>query len=302
MKSGALHLPTLRQLEYVVAVADEAGFGAAAARCGVSQPGLSTQVRDVEELLGVRLFERDRRGVLLTGAGEEVVARARALLADARALVEAAKGRTRPLVGPLRVGVIPTIAPYWLPVSLPAVRRDYPDLKLKLREEKTDALVALVEQGRLDVALLAIDVPLGDVDTEFLFDDPFVLAMPPSHRLARKKSVREGDLDGERVLLLEDGHCLREQALAVCSRAGADEDADFRATSLATLLPMVAGGDGVTLLPAMAAAGPSGPAPGVVTRPFAEPAPRRRIGLAWRRGSSRAAEMRLLGRSLAMGR
>lgn len=301
MSSRPLPLPTLRQLEYVVAVADERNFGVAASRCHVSQPGLSTQVREVEQLLGVRLFDRDRRGVVITPAGEEVVQRSRALLASARDLVEAARGRGRPLTGTLRAGVIPTIAPYWLPVALPAVRRDYPELRLRLREEKTGVLLDLVQRGKIDVALIAIDVPLGDVETAFLFDDPFVLAMPPGHPLAKKKQVTEADLDGRRVLLLEDGHCLRDQAWAVCARGGADEDTDYRATSLATLVQMVAGGDGVTLLPAMAVTSTAGPGSGLVTRPFRAPAPSRRIGLAWRRGSSRAGEMKLLARSLASG-
>ena len=295
-------LPTLRQLEYVVAIADEKNFGLAASHCHVSQPGLSTQVREVEQLLGVRLFERDRRGVIVTPVGEDVVERSRALLTAARDLVEAARRRTKPLSGPLRLGVIPTIAPYWLPQALPAVRRDHPELKLLLREEKTSVLLDLVARGKIDVALLAIDVPIGDVETASLFDDRFLLAMPAGHPLARKKQVSEADLDGEHVLLLEDGHCLRDQAWAVCSRAGADEDTDFRATSLATLVQMVAGGDGVTLLPAMAEAAMAGPGSNLVTRPFRSPAPSRRIGLAWRRGSSRADEMRLLAKSLMAGR
>lgn len=295
-------LPTLRQLEYVVAVADEKSFGAAASHCHVSQPGLSTQVREVERLLGVRIFERDRRGVIVTPAGEEIVERARALVASARELVEVARKRARPLCGPLRLGVIPTIAPYLLPASLPAVRRAYPELKLLLREEKTEVLLALIAKGKLDAALLALDVPLGDVDSAPLFDDAFVLAMPAGHKLAKKKQIDEKDLEGERVLLLEDGHCLRDQALAVCDRAGADENADFRATSLATLVQMVAGGDGVTLLPAIAAPSVTGEGAGsaasVVVRPFKAPAPSRKIGLVWRRGSSRGEEMRMLAAEL----
>lgn len=293
-----LVLPTLRQLEYVVAIADERSFGAAASHCHVSQPGLSAQVSEVERLLGVRIFERDRRGVIVTAAGEEIVARARALVSDARELVAVARTRSRPLAGPLRLGVIPTIAPFLLPACLPAVRREYPELKLLLREEKTEVLLALIAKGKLDAALLAVDVRLGDVESVTLFDDPFLLAMPAGHRLAKKKQVVESDLDGERVLLLEDGHCLREQALAVCARAGADEAADFRATSLATLVQMVAGDDGVTLLPQIAVPAMAPTGSGVIVRPFRQPAPSRKIGLVWRRGSSRAEEMKLLARSL----
>lgn len=300
-KPAPVPLPTLRQLEYVVAIADEASFGAAASHCHVSQPGLSAQVAEAERLLGVRIFERDRRGVFVTPAGEEVVARARALVAAARELVDVARRRAKPLVGPLRLGVIPTIAPYLLPPALPAVRSAHPELRLMLREEKTDLLLALLAKGRLDAALLALDARLHDVDSVALFDDAFLLAMPPGHRLARKKRIAERDLEGERVLLLEDGHCLREQALAVCNRAGADENADFRATSLATLVQMVAGGDGVTLVPQIAVPAVAGPASGLVVRPFQPPAPGRKLGLVWRRGSSRAEEMRLLARSFGTG-
>lgn len=299
IKTTPIQLPTLRQLEYLVAIADESTFGAAAAHCHVSQPGLSAQVREVEELLGVRVFDRDRRGATVTPAGEEVIARARDLLAAARDLVETARRRARPLAGPFRLGVIPTIAPYLLPSALPPVREQYPELRLMLHEEKTEVLLELISKSRIDAALLAIDVRLGDVDSIPLFDDPFVLAMPAGHPLAKKKQVDERDLDGVRVLLLEDGHCLREQALAVCSRAGADENEDFRATSLATLAQMVAGGDGVTLLPSMSVATLASRDSGIVVRPFRAPAPSRRIGLAWRRGSSRGEEVRALARTLA---
>src|SRR5205085_4814259 len=295
-------LPSLRQLEYVVAVADERSFGAAASRCHVSQPGLSLQLAGVGRLLGVRIFERDRRGVLVTAAGEEIVARSRTLLDSARDLVEVARHRARPLVGRLRLGVIPTIAPYLLPSALAVVRREYPELRLTLREEKTEVLVSLIDKGQLDVALLALDTATDKLDSQLLFEDEFVLAMVTGHRLAKKKEVRERDLEGERVLLLEDGHCLRDQALAVCSRAGADENADLRATSLATLVPMVSGGDGVTLLPSIAVAQAAGRGSGIEVRPFRRPAPHRKIGLVWRRGSSRADEMRLLAQSLAKSR
>ncbi|HYC00857.1 MAG TPA: LysR substrate-binding domain-containing protein [Candidatus Limnocylindrales bacterium] len=296
-KPTPVPLPTLRQLEYVVAIADEASFGAAAAHCHVSQPGLSAQVREVERLLGVRIFERDRRGVIVTPAGVEIVERARALVATAREMVELARRRARPLCGPLRLGVIPTIAPYLLPAVLPHVRAEFPELRLMLREEKTEVLLGLIGKGRIDCALIALDVPMAGIESAPMFDDAFLLAVPKGHALARKKQVEESDLDGERVLLLEDGHCLRDQALAVCARAGADEDADFRATSLATLVQMVAGGDGVTLLPSIAV--PVAESSGVIVRQFRAPPPSRRIGLVWRAGSSRGEEMRTLAASMA---
>jgi len=295
-------LPTLRQLEYIVAVADESTFGGAAAVCNVSQPGLSAQIREAEQILGVRLFERDRRGAVITPAGEEIVARARTLLSSARELVDVARHGARPLVGPFRLGVIPTIAPYLLPASLPAVRSAHPELRLMLREEKTEVLLSLIAKGKVDAALLALDSTIAGVESAPLFDDDFLLAMPTAHRLAGRKRVRESDLEGERVLLLEDGHCLRDQALAVCDRAGADENADFRATSLATLVQMVAGGDGVTLLPAIAVPALAGSASNLVVRPFQTPAPSRSLGLVWRRGSSRSAEMIELARAFAQPR
>jgi len=295
-------LPTLRQLEYIVAIADESTFGAAANHCHVSQPGLSAQVREAEQLLGVRIFERDRRGAIATPVGEDIVARARTVVAAARELVETARRRSRPLVGPFRLGVIPTIAPYLLPASLPLVRRAYPELRLMLREDKTEVLLSLIAKGKIDAAMLALDVRLGDVESVSLFKDAFVLAMPTGHPLTRKKRILESDLEGERVLLLEDGHCLRDQALAVCDRAGADENADFRATSLATLVQMVAGGDGVTLLPAIAVPALAGTGSGLVVRPFRSPIPSREVGLVWRRGSSRTDEMRQLSGTLAKAR
>jgi len=287
-------LPSLRQLEYLVEVARQRSFRRAARACGVSQPGLSAQIRTLEELLDLSLFERDRRRVLPTPAGEALAARARRVLAEAQALVEAARVFTRPLAGPLRLGVIPTVSPYLLPEVLPEVRRRYPELALELREERTDRLVTRLAEGRLDLLLLALEAELGDLETLPLFADPFFLAVPAAHPLARRRSVREADLDGTQVLLLEDGHCLRDQALALCSAHGAVELGDFRATSLATLVQMVASGAAVTLLPQLALAAEVPPGGELVTRPFRAPAPHRTIGLAWRRSSPRAGEYREL--------
>jgi LysR family transcriptional regulator, hydrogen peroxide-inducible genes activator len=290
--------PTLRQLEYLVAIADLGSFHRAARACGVSQPGLSAQIRQLETLLELRLLERDRRRVLLTPAGVELVRRARAVLAEARGLVETASALQRPLSGTLRLGVIPTVAPYLLPRALPRVRRRYPELRLRLREAQTADLVAALERGELDVLLLALEAPLGDVATRALFRDPFHVAVPAQHPLARRKRVREADLAGEPVLLLDDGHCLRAQALAVCRENGAEEQSDFRATSLGTLIEMVCGGAGVTLLPELALASEARRR-GLAVRPFAKPAPYRTIGLAWRTSSRREAEFALLADALA---
>lgn len=289
--------PTLRQLEYLVAIADLGSFHRAARACGVSQPGLSAQIRQLEALLELRLLERDRRRVLLTPAGLALVRRARAVLAEARGLVEAASALQRPLSGALRLGVIPTVAPYLLPRALPRVRRRHPELRLWLREAQTGELVAALERGELDVLLLALEAPLTDLETHALFRDPFHVALPKGHALARRRRIRERDLAGEAVLLLDDGHCLRAQALAVCRDAGAEEQSDFRATSLGTLIEMVCGGAGVTLLPELALR-TEARRPGLAIVPFAKPEPHRTIGLAWRPTSGRTAEFALLGKSI----
>lgn len=293
-----MNLPTLRQLEYLVAVADERSFHAAARACHVSQPGLSQQIQQLESLLEVRLFERDRRHVVITPAGQALAERARRLLTGARELVEAAGSFVRPLCGPLRLGVIPTIAPYWLPRVLPQVRRRHPELRLLLREDRTASLVEALEQGELDLLLLALDVPLGSAVSYPLFDDPFVAALPEAHPLARRARLAQRDLAGESVLLLEDGHCLRDHAWAVCQQGGASEWGDFRASSLGTLSQMVASGAGITLLPEMAVPVEADGVDGLVCRPFRAPVPVRRIGLAWRATSPREAEFRMLAGSL----
>jgi LysR family hydrogen peroxide-inducible transcriptional activator len=293
-----VQVPTLRQLEYLVAIADLGSFHRAARACGVSQPGLSAQIRQLEALLDLHLLERDRRRVLLTPAGEALVRRARVVLAEARGLVEAANALQRPLSGALRLGVIPTVAPYLLPRALSRVRSRHPELRLRLREAQTADLVAALERGELDVLLLALEAALGGLETLELFRDPFHVALPADHRLARRRRLREQDLADQPVLLLDDGHCLRAQALAVCREAGAEEQSDFRATSLGTLIEMVCGGAGVTLLPELALERETRRS-GLAVVPFAKPAPHRTIGLAWRPSSGRAAEFALLGRSIA---
>lgn len=280
---------SLRQLEYVVAVARLRNFHEAAAACAVSQPGLSIQLRQLEEQLGVRLFERDRRRVLVTAAGEEIVRRAERVLDEARALVESAAAAARPMTGVLRLGVIPTIAPYLLPAALPRLRARHSGLKVRLREGLTADLVEATRRGDLDLLLLSLDAPLGGLHQQELFVDPFVVALPRRHRLASRKSLTEDDLRGETVLLLDDGHCLRDNALSVCTSLGLSEAHDFRASSLGTLVQMVAAGDGMTLLPAMAAAVEKGRGE-IALVPFRGRAPGRRIGLAWRPTSPRAGE------------
>jgi len=287
--------PTLRQLEYLVAVAEALSFRAAAAACHVSQPALSEQIRLLEEQLGVRLLERDSQRVALTAAGEHVLERARAVLGDVDSLVDAALGAGGPLSGPLSLGAIPTVAPYVLPGLVAATRRTHPRLRLVLREAQTSALLEELRAGRLDAALLALPVGGAGLASVPLFDDPFLLAVPRGHRLSGKAPARLSDLKRAEVLLLEDGHCLRDQALALCGEAGAEEAGDVRATSLRTLTRLVAAGLGVTLLPTLAR---DEAADGVQVREFKAPAPGRTIGLVWRAASARVAEFLMLAEAL----
>jgi len=283
-----------RQLEYLVAVARYGHFGRAASACGVSQPGLSVQVRLAERQLGVQLFERRRRGVTITGAGQRVLERARRVLEELDALHEEAQAVGAPLAGPMRLGVIPTVAPYLLPRVLPRVREQYPGMQLYLREDLTARLVEQLRQGRLDLLVSAL--PAGGAGTEEmpLYDEPFDLLVPSGHPLARRGSVALSGLGDAPVLLLEDGHCLRDQALAVCRASGASEAEGLRGTSLGTLAQMVAGGMGVTLLPRLARDA-EGKGEAVEVKRLAAPVPRRTVGLVWRRSSLRAADYRLLG-------
>jgi LysR family hydrogen peroxide-inducible transcriptional activator len=286
--------PSVRQLECLVAVADHGSFRKAATALGISQPALSAQVQAVEDLMSVQVFERDRRSVLVTPAGEEIVGRARLALESIDAVSDAARRRSEPLVGPLRLGVIPTVAPYWLPALLPAVRKQFPRLELILREDQTARLLAQLASGQIDAALLALPVP-GDVTCAQIAREDFLLAAPRGAKVLKKRGrLSEKDLEAETVLLLEDGHCLRDQALAVCERGGAVESMEVRATSLPTLVQMVAGGMGVTLLPEAAADALVQPRGPVEIAPLGKPPPGRTLGLAWRTSSARLREFRML--------
>jgi len=275
------HPYTLRQLQYAVAVADLRNFRRAAAHCAVSQPALSAQLAALEQSLGVRLFERGRGGVLVTPAGEELVAAARRVLLGADDLLAASTRHRDPLAGTLRIGVIPTIAPYLLPRAVPRLSAAFPQATFVWVEEKTETLLARLAGGEVDAALLAHVAGLDGFEEEELGLDPFVLAVPRDHELAKGSGpVRPGELEGEPVLLLDDGHCLRDQSLAYCARAGAQE-LGYRATSLPTLVQMVAGGAGVTLLPTMAVETERARA-AIAIRPFAPREPARTIVLLWR--------------------
>ncbi len=293
----APHPVTLRQLQYVVAVATRKNFRKAAEDCHVSQPSLSAQVAQVEDALGVRLFERDRRGVVLTMPGQAVVERARALLVGADELVEAAQGLSDPLSGTLRIGVIPTVGPYLLPEVAPVLRERYPKLSFLWTEEKTGVLVDKLGKAELDAAIVATEAEIGDGPRLVLGPDPFVFAAAPTHPLASgKRPLKPEELEGERVLLLDDGHCFRDQALSFCSRSGALE-AGFRATSLPTLVQMAAGGAGVTLLPSLAVA-VENRRHALRVRPFGPKVPSRTLALLWRKNSARETALKSVGEAL----
>lgn len=277
----------LKDLRYLVAVADERHFGRAARRSCVSQPTLSAQLRKLEDYLGVRLIERQPRRVALTEAGEKVVARARRILQDSDEIVSLARHASDPLAGTLKIAFIPTIGPYLLPRVAARLRRTLPRLKLLLFEHQTATLLERLHAGAIDLGILALPVALDGLDSRVLFDEPFAVALNRAHPLAGKRTLRPADLDGETLLLLEDGHCLRDQALEVCARVNVHESGDYRATSLETLRQMVAAGHGVTLLPEMAVHGPYEDARSLIVRPFAKPVPKRHIGAVWRRSSTR---------------
>jgi LysR family hydrogen peroxide-inducible transcriptional activator len=289
---------TLRQLEYVVAVDEHRNFQRAADSCFVSQPGLSAQVAQLEGMLGARLFERGRSGVLVTDAGVVAVAGARRVLTEARDLADAVRAVSAPLTGTLKLGVIPTIAPYLLPNVLPSLKKEFPGLRFLLRESQTSVCLEQLKNGELDVVLLALEVDLEGFEVMPLLEDRFLVAMAVDDPLTKKKRVGDSDLENREVLLLEDGHCLRDQALSVCTRMGASEFGDFRAGGLNTLLEMVGQGLGVTLLPQMAVAQEAERRKGVEVRRFRGREPFRTIGLVWRRESARAEEFHELGRAL----
>ncbi|MEZ5975407.1 MAG: LysR substrate-binding domain-containing protein [Planctomycetota bacterium] len=292
-----MQLPTLRQLEYFSALADTLNFREAAETCLVSQPGLSGQIAQLEATLRVQLFERSKRQVRLTASGQALLPKARRVLAEATGLTELAQSFGSPLTGPLRLGAIPTVGPYLLPRILPAVRAAHPELQLYLREDLTPRLLEQLEAGSLDLLLLATDVPLGPVETYALFSDPFLAAVRKDHPLANQDEVRQEQLLEAEVLLLEEGHCLGDQTLSLCQAPG-KEALGFRSSSLSTIVQMVEGGLGITLLPELAVERELAGAPDLVTVPFPVGGPCREVGLAWRQGSPRAAEFRLLGETI----
>ncbi|TCS61290.1 hydrogen peroxide-inducible genes activator [Varunaivibrio sulfuroxidans] len=292
-------LPTLRQLQYLVAVVDLRHFGQAAQRCFVTQSTLSAGIQDLEHILGAALIERTKRKVLPTPLGRDIAAQAKDVLNRAESLVDAAKGDTLPLSGRFRLGVIPTIGPFVLPWVLPELRHAYPDLRLYLREEQTARLLENLQSGDLDAALLALPYELGGMESVVLAEDPFWVACPKDHSLVRSvgkgAAIDAGAILVDDLLLLEDGHCLRDHALSACHLEDAKKRPEaFQATSLLTLVQMVANGLGVTFLPEIALNSEIVRTADIVVRPLGGTSAPRYLGLVWRRSSRHKKEMNLL--------
>lgn len=276
----------LRDLKYLVALADHKHFGRAAAACYVSQPTLSTQIKKLEDELGVPLVERAPRKVMLTPAGRDAADRARRIVAEVDQMKEAARRSQDPEAGTVRLGLFPTLGPYLLPHVVPRLRARFPHLELLLVEEKSDVLLSRLREGKLDAGLLALPIADDQLHTEFLFEEPFVLAVSESHPLAQRDSLSLAELSQQQLLLLEDGHCLREQALDVCRLSGANEKSEFRATSLETLRQMVAADVGITLLPTLAVKPPVARSENIHLLGFSDSHPSRQIAMVWRKSSA----------------
>ncbi|MES2204366.1 MAG: DNA-binding transcriptional regulator OxyR [Pseudomonadota bacterium] len=272
-----------RDLEYLVALSNLKHFGKAAEACFVSQPALSMQIKKLEESLGVQLLERTNKSVLLTDHGVIIAERAKQILHQIDEIKEIAKSAKDPLRGEIRIGIFPTLAPYLLPLIIPSLSKIYPKLSFYLIEEQTSALIEQLKEGKIHAAFLALPVDEKNFDHVKLFDEEFLLAVPINHRLAKLKTIKQKDLENENLLLLEQGHCMRDQALDLCHRMNIAENQNFRATSLETLRQMVAAGVGITLMPKLACI----PNRTLTYIPFSTPKPMRTIGLFWRNSSAK---------------
>ncbi len=275
-----------RALQYFVMLADLRHFSRAADACFVSQPTLSTQIKKLEEELGVQLVERAPRKVMLTPVGREVAERARTVLRDLEQIKALTRRAVDPNSGILKLGLFPTLAPYLLPHVVPQLRNRYPRLQLQLFEEKTADILVMLQQGKLDAGILALPIDDESLECEMLFEEPFLAAMPQRHALASRDRIHMDDLRGQELLLLEEGHCLRDQALEVCQLAGAREKVDFHATSMETLRQMVAANVGITLMPVLAIKPPIPPTGNLVYKQFAGIPPSRQVAMFWRKSSA----------------
>jgi len=292
-----VHLPTIKQLQYLVALRQHGHFGKAAEACFVTQSTLSAGIRELETLLGITLVERTRRVVRFTPLGLKIADKAQRLLREGEELADLARAEGQPLTGELRMGVIPTIAPFLLPAMLPRLRQEYPNLKLFLREETSPSACDALHRGQLDCVLLATPYACGDVEVADLFDDPLYVAFPKGEA-PLSAEIEPGAIDESRILLLEDGHCLKDHALSACNRPELRAEAIMMGTSLHTLVQMVDNGLGQTFVPAMAIEAGILKGTGIVAKPLRSRHNYRRIALAWRRSSPREEEFNLLAGTL----
>lgn len=286
--------PTIKQFKYLCAVADYGHFSRAAEACHVTQSTLSAAIAELESQLGVKIFERSKKSVLITPLGEKLLQQARKILGEVEDLITLAQAHQEALSGELRLGVIPTIGPFLLPSILADLRQRYDKLKLFLKEELSAQLVQQLQQGQLDLIILALPYPLPDMETVSLFEDEFLLCLPPGHSLEKLKQVKQQQLRGESLLLLEEGHCLRDHALEACKLDIADTDLVYQGTSLHTLVQMVANGLGITLLPAIAVAADVLGDTQLQIRHFSNENVSREIGMAWRKSDPRRDDYLLL--------
>ena len=294
-------LPTLRQLQYLKLLVEHGGFGKAAEAAHVTQPTLSAGIQELEKILGAPVVDRARSGLILTAVGEAALGKARIILNEAEELVQAARSSGQPLTGRFRLGVIPTVAPFLLPRALPLLKARFPQLRLYLREDLTQRLIAALKAGDLDAALIALPFDMTGLDCAHVADDEILAALPAGHRLTGQARTRPSELEDEDLILLEDGHCLRDHALAACGLRPpriSEASASFAATSLPTLVQMVGSGLGVTFLPSMAVAAGLTDGTTIEIRPLQADHPTREIVVAWRSGSIRGVEGHLLAESL----
>ncbi len=291
-------MPTLRQLQFLTAIRNEGSFVAAAEAVGVTQPTLSAGIKELEAALGAQLVDRGRQGAVLTAAGEEAADRAARAIGEVEELVRAVRAAGEPFAGTFRLGAIPTIAPFLLPRALPILQARFPRLSLHMREDQTSRLVDALRARTLDAAVIALPYEASGIETATVADDEFYLLTPENHPLAHRAALKPEQVRRDELLLLEDGHCLRDHALAVCGARPGRRSDDVSATSLATLVQMVAGGLGVTLLPKLAAEGGAAAGAHVAVQAFAEPIVGRSIAIAWRKGSPREREAKALAELL----
>lgn len=289
----------IRDLQYLVALSETNHFGQAAQQCHVSQPTLSTQIKKLEHELGITLVERDNKHVILTDIGHTIIEQAKEVLSSVDAIKDIAKQSKDPESGTLTLGLIPTIGPYLLPYAIKAIKARFPELTLYLHEAKTEDLTAMLKTGKIDVAIMALPLHDERLDHYPIYNEAFFAALPARHALANKSTLQFSDLQHHNIMLLEDGHCMRDQALDICQRAGTHETQEFRATSLETLRQMVISGAGITLLPTLAAESSMGQEQDIAIIPFTEPQPKRTIGIFFRRSSPRKTLFKNIGDTIA---